>query len=70
MLRDNHTGYTSLREYGEDRKRLLDNALKKNCARKVTGTRSAHEGDALWSGRMMRDFYSVGNEMLIASNAG
>ncbi|UTV39244.1 recombinase family protein (plasmid) [Ensifer adhaerens] len=61
LLRDNHQGYISWREYEENYKLLTENAhMKKNCARK-----SARGGRALLTGlmrcgrcgRMMRVFY-------------
>lgn len=61
LLRDNHQGYISWREYEENHKLLAENAhMKKNCARK-----SARGGRALLTGlmrcgrcgRMMRVFY-------------
>ncbi len=61
LLRDNHKGYISWREYEENHKLLAENAhMKKNCARK-----SARGGRALLTGlmrcgrcgRMMRVFY-------------
>lgn len=67
----NHSGCTDVPDYQEGQKRLLDDAqIRKSCARK-----SALADRALlirltlcgrW-GRMMRDFYGVGNEMLIAA---
>jgi DNA invertase Pin-like site-specific DNA recombinase len=64
LLRDNHFGYISWKEYEENQKILLENAhMKKNCARK-----SARGGRALLTGlmrcgrcgRMMRVFYGMG----------
>jgi DNA invertase Pin-like site-specific DNA recombinase len=64
LLRDNHPGYISWREYEDNQKLLLENAhMKKNCARK-----SARGGRALLTGlmrcgrcgRMMRVFYGMG----------
>lgn len=61
LLRDNHQGYISWREYEENHKLLTENAhMKKNCDRK-----SARGGRALLTGlmrcgrcgRMMRVFY-------------
>ncbi|MGK9285658.1 recombinase family protein [Sinorhizobium meliloti] len=61
LLRDNHEGYISWREYEENHKLLAENAhMKKNCDRK-----SARGGRALLTGlmrcgrcgRMMRVFY-------------
>jgi len=61
LLRDNHQGYISWREYEENHKLLAENAhMKKNCDRK-----SARGGRALLTGlmrcgrcgRMMRVFY-------------
>ncbi len=61
LLRDNHQGYITWREYEENYKLLTENAhMKKNCARK-----SARGGRALLTGlmrcgrcgRMMRVFY-------------
>lgn len=54
LLRDNHQGYISWREYEENYKLLTENAhMKKNCARK-----SARGGRALLTG-LMRDRKSV-----------
>lgn len=48
MLRDNHQGYISWREYEENHKLLTENAhMKKNCDRK-----SARAGRALLTGLM------------------
>jgi DNA invertase Pin-like site-specific DNA recombinase len=48
LLRDNHFGYISWKEYEENQKILLENAhMKKNCARK-----SARGGRALLTGLM------------------
>jgi hypothetical protein len=64
LLRDNHEGYISWREYEDNQKLLLENAyMKRNCARK-----SARGGRALLTGlmrcgrcgRMMRVFYGMG----------
>lgn len=61
LLRDNHEGYITWREYEENQKLLTENAhMKRNCDRK-----SAHGGRALLTGlmrcgrcgRMMRVFY-------------
>jgi DNA invertase Pin-like site-specific DNA recombinase len=63
LLRDNHPGYISWREYEDNQKLLLENAhMKKNCARK-----SARGGRALLTGlmrcgrcgRMMRVGYGM-----------
>ncbi len=64
LLRDNHAGYISWREYEANQKLLFENAhMKRNCARK-----SARGGRALLTGlmrcgrcgRMMRVFYGMG----------
>jgi len=64
LLRDNHPGYISWKEYEDNQRLLLENAhMKKNCARK-----SARGGRALLAGlmrcgrcgRMMRVFYGMG----------
>lgn len=63
LLRDNHPGYITWREYEDNQKLLLENAhMKKTCARK-----SARGGRALLTGlmrcgrcgRMMRVFYGM-----------
>jgi hypothetical protein len=63
LLRDNHAGYITWREYEDNQRLRLENAyMKRNCARK-----SARGGRALLAGlarcgrcgRMMRVFYGM-----------